>query len=94
MTKLSLLAAVALAAAAPASADPAAPAKKYSFTADGSTYYVKERQLENARLLTGRDSNGKDFSLRVADGWVRGTYNGERMRFRVNEGATTIALAD
>ena len=73
--------AVATAFSAPALAAPAANTGEVTFTRDRITYHVREQDMGAYRLLSGRDSTGREFNIRVAGDFVTGEYGGDSVEF-------------
>lgn len=62
-----------------------------SFTYEGRTYVYTVAQKGDAQYITGRSyPNGGSFALRVRDGKVNGTSNGNSVRFDVADAQGAI----
>ena len=80
MTKLVL---TFLAGATLATSAFAAPAtQQIRFTRDGVTYIASVTDRDGARYISGHEqSTGRRFSLRVAKGFVTGTFDGNAVAY-------------
>ena len=91
MTKLVL---TVLAGATLAASACAAPlAQQMRFTRDGVTYVASVTDRATARYISGYEqSSGRHFSLRVAKGYVTGTFDGHEVAYPV-PAALTVSTA-
>jgi hypothetical protein len=74
----------------------ATPALANTFTHQGVTYTYAVEKGVTEKLISGSDSKGGDYSLRVKNGWVEGVVDGRPVSFSTREvirlksaGATT-----
>jgi hypothetical protein len=79
MNRIVLFAVAAAAVAAPAFAE---PATELNFTRDGVEYHATSVEQDGVRLINGYEvGSNRKFNLRVANGFVTGDYDGDRVAY-------------
>jgi hypothetical protein len=63
----------------------ATPALAETVTHRGVTYTYAVADGGTVKVITGTDSRGSDYSLRVKNGWVEGTVNGNPVSFSTRD---------
>lgn len=66
------------------SAAPAFASPTQTLTRDGVTYVYSVKETERGTIIKGREQGGRPFSLRVANGRVRGYSNDRPVSFSLN----------
>jgi hypothetical protein len=69
------------------------PALAETVTHGGVTYTYAVDKSSAAQLITGTDSRGGEFSLRVKNGWVEGVVNGRSVSFSTRDVVRTKSAA-
>lgn len=69
------------------------PALAETVTHEGVTYTYTVDNSSAAQLITGTDSRGGEFSLRVKNGWVEGVVNGRSVSFSTRDVVRTKPTA-